>query len=98
MNEYTGYSVAFAFGLAYNWLVGRHEEDGLTALWVVFGVAVTLLLAAFTKSDAGRLALYWNDHAIQLSNQQHAALWCLRFFVLTGAPMAGGSLWRQLNR
>jgi hypothetical protein len=95
--------LAFGFGLAYNALLTRRmAADGgrprPMALWVVGGVLATLALSALVEHQTIRLVLHWQGRPIQLTNAQHAALFELRFFVATGAPLAAGSLWRYWQR
>ncbi len=97
MSELAGLMLAFGFGCAYAWWVSRQQDRSLVALWVVFGVAVTLLIAACVP-DAGvqRLQLWWpNGEPILLSNHAHAALYVGKFFVASGTPMVLTSLWRH---
>ena len=57
MTEAQALILAFAFGCLFNWLIVRWGAsgygDGFTALWVVIGVFVTLLI-----SDAGDRVVY----------------------------------------
>ena len=103
MTEAQALALACAFGVFYNWLITRWGRsqwgDGFTALWVVIGVAVTLLISTFvTRSPLARLHLTWREEVIVLSNAQHAAWFELKFFVATGVPMFVGSLWRYISQ
>ncbi|MCX7851793.1 MAG: hypothetical protein N2383_03315 [Caldilineales bacterium] len=99
MPEWLALLLAFVFGLAFNAWVGRQREHSLVALWVAFGMAVLLLLAALVDDrSALRLTLHWRDWHIPLNNYAHASLYILRFCIAGGTPMIIGSLWRQLNR
>ena len=101
MTETAAHALAFAFGLGYNWLIARWGKtrygDGFTALWVVVGVLVTLAISSLAQVSLPRLALYWQGASLQLTNQQHAAIYELKFFIAAGIPMFFGSLWRYVN-
>ena len=103
MSEAQALLLAFLFGIAYNWLITRWVKsgygDGFTALWVVIGVFVTLLISSFvTHGHTVKLVLEWQGQALVLSNQQHAAWYELKFFIAAGIPMFVGSLWRYLDK
>lgn len=103
MSEAQALLLAFLFGIAFNWLITKWGKsgygDGFTALWVVIGVAVTLLISAtVTHGHTVRLALEWRGQSLVLSNQQHAAWYELKFFIAAGIPMFVGSLWRYLDK
>lgn len=72
----------FAFGTAFNALVGqlnRHGyNDGYTWLLVVAGVAVTVTVAGFT--------IGWG-----------AVLLLFVYFAASGLPMAFGDIWRHVT-
>ena len=98
MSDYLALALGIVFGIAYNaafdhW--GRHQN--IAALWVVFGVLVTLALAATPLTPSLRLQLYWHGERVALSNAQHAALHVLKFFVATGTPMFLGAMRRALQ-
>ena len=101
MTETQGLLLAFAWGVVFNWLItrwGRSQfADGFTAVWVVIGVFVTLVISATVHVSLPRLHLTWQGAAIVLSNQQHAAIYELKFFMAAGLPMFVGSLWRYLT-
>lgn len=102
MTEVQALALAFAFGCFYNWLIARWGKsgygDGFTALWVVGGVAATLIISTFvTRSPLPRLHIMWNGDLLILTNAQHAAWLELKFFIATGLPMFFGSLWRYIN-
>lgn len=102
MTEVQGLALAFGFGIVFNWLIARWVKsgygDGFTALWVIIGVFVTLLISSFvTRSPLARLHITWQGDVVVLSNAQHAAWYELKFFVASGIPMFVGSLWRYLN-
>lgn len=98
MSETQGLALAFGFGCGYNWLIGRlvqrGQVDGYAALWVVFGVFVTLCISALVHVSLPRLQVFWLGSPLVLSNQQHAAVYELKFFIAAGVPMLAGSLWR----
>lgn len=99
MNEPVALSIALLFGVAYDqllvWLARRWPQtEGLKAFWVVIGVLVTLGISAGVTQQTYRLALYWRDEQLLLSNAQHAAFFELRFFAAAGLPMVFGGLWR----
>jgi hypothetical protein len=101
MSETLGLLLAFAFGLAYNWLIGYFEKkqvDGLTGLWVVGGVLGTLIIAALVQVNLPRLQLLWLGHPMILTNPQHAAIYIFKFMAASGLPMVLGSLWRHWRR
>ena len=99
-NETSGLVLAFLFGLVFDWWTHQPQRDsGFIALWVVFGVSVTLLISALVPDVAGsRLALYWFDgKQIVLSNHTHAVVWVLKFFIASGIPVTLGSLLRYVQ-
>jgi len=95
--------LALAFGIGFNWLIAKWGAtefgDGFTALWVVIGVAVTLVISAtVTHGHSVKLDLVWRGQVIVLTNQQHAAWYELKFFIAAGLPMFFGSLNRYLQK
>lgn len=98
MNEWQALGLAVCCGIGYNWLVGRHNRPELTLLWVVLGCALTLALSTLVEHQTVRLAIEWHGRHIVLTNSQHAAVFELKFFVVTGLPMIIGSLWRHYRR
>lgn len=101
MTETQALILAFGFGCFFNWLIVQQAKagygDGFTALWVVIGVFTTLLISSLVTVSLPRLQVYWNGDLVTLTNQQHAAIYELKFFVASGLPMFIGSLWRYLN-
>lgn len=101
MTETAALALAFAFGVCFNWLITRWGKsgygDGFTALWVVIGVFATLVISSLAHIPLPRLHIYWNGDMLTLTNQQHAAIYELKFFIAAGLPMFVGSLWRYLN-
>ena len=101
MTEAQALILAFAFGCLFNWLIVRWGAssygDGFTALWVVIGVFVTLLISTFATGSSMRLHIMWRAELLVLTNQQHAAWYELKFFVMAGLPMFVGSLWRYVK-
>jgi hypothetical protein len=98
MREWQGWLLALAFGIGWNLLLGwrlRHGQRGLLAFWVIGGVLGTLLISALVTQSLGRLVVRWNGELLSLTNQQHAALYELRFFICSGLPLAFGSLRRN---
>jgi len=103
MTEGQALVLAFVFGIGYNMLIARWGRsqwgEGFTALWVVIGVAATLLISTLvTRSPLARLHMTWQGELLVLSNAQHAAWFELTFFVAAGAPMFFGSLWRYVSQ
>lgn len=94
-------ALAFGFGCAFNWLIVRQTEsgygDGFTALWVVIGVFITLLISSIVDVSLPRLHFYWQGQPLILTNQQHAAIYELKFFIASGLPMFIGSAWRFIQ-
>lgn len=101
MTETQALLLAFAWGVLFNWLIVRWAKsgwgDGFTAIWVVIGVFVTLLISATVRISLPRLHMVWLGTDVILSNQQHAAIYELKFFIAAGIPMFFGSLWRYIN-
>jgi hypothetical protein len=101
VTETQGLILAFGFGCGYNWLIVRWGKsewgEGFTALWVVIGVFVTLLISAMVHVSLPRLYVNWLGNPLALTNQQHAAIFELKFFIATGIPMFLGSIWRYIN-
>lgn len=107
MTEFQGLTLAFVCGVGYNALLDRsvrsqrrsgRSADGFTAFWVIGGVFITLLIAAFVEVSMPRLVFYWQGVPIQLTNQQHAVIYLFKFFCASGIPMTVGALWRHLVR
>lgn len=103
MSEWQALILALALGIGYNALIANAQrtqpaDHGLTALWVVIGVAGVLLVSCTVKHSTDWLALYWQGKAIRLSNAQHAAWYEFKFFAAAGLPMVLGSLWRFYKR
>lgn len=95
MSETGGLAAAALFGVGFNWAYGRWGlRQNLTAFWVVFGVLATLAISATVDVSLPRLQLFWMGRPVVLSNQQHAAIYELKFFAASGTPMTLGSLWR----
>ena len=101
MTESLALIIAFVFGLSYNYLIGRWiasgYADGMTGIWVAVGVFITLCISALPETTTARLQLYWLGNPIILTNQQHAAIYELKFFIAAGIPMLAGSIWRYLQ-
>jgi hypothetical protein len=101
MTETAALFLAFAFGVMFNWLIVRWGKsgygDGFTALWVVIGVFATLVISSLAQVSLPRLQFYWHGDLVTLTNQQHAAIYELKFFIAAGLPMFVGSLWRYLD-
>lgn len=101
MTEVQGLVLAFAWGCLFNWLIVRWAKsgygEGFTAIWVVIGVFMTLLISSAVRVSLPRLHLSWFGTDLILSNQQHAAIYELKFFIAAGIPMVVGSLWRYVN-
>jgi hypothetical protein len=102
MSEPQGLALAFLCGCSYNWLISRWARsrfgDGMTGIWVAIGVLMTLALSSMVRVSLPRLHFVWLGEPLILSNQQHAALYELKFFLATGIPMLVGSVWRYLTR
>jgi hypothetical protein len=102
VTEVQALTLAFAFGVGYNWLIAKWGRsgngDGFTALWVVIGVLMTLIISStVSRSPLPRLHIVWNGELLVLTNAQHAAWLELKFFIAAGIPMFFGSLWRYVN-
>lgn len=86
----------FVFGLFFNLLIDReitkNAQHGLTAIWVVIGVSVTLLICSLVTVDD--TYVFCGDE--QLTYGQHAAWLVFRLFIGSGLPMVFGSFRRYL--
>ena len=94
-------ALAFLWGCGFNWLIVRWSKsgygDGFTALWVVIGVFMTLVISSLATYSLPRLHITWGGEVVILTNQQHAAWYELKFFIASGIPMFVGSLWRYVK-
>jgi hypothetical protein len=102
MNETTALLVAHGFGWFFNWLVPYCQARPRLRLpmgaWVALGCTVLLVIAAAVADASSlRMALYWRDDMIPLSNHQHGVLYVLKFLAAGGLPMVLGSVWRDLK-
>lgn len=101
MTETQGLLIAFGFGCVYHWLITKliksQFDAGFITLWVVIGVFMVLAISALVHVSLPRLHLQWDGIVLVLSNQQHAAIYELKFFMAAGLPIIVGSLWRYLN-
>lgn len=95
MSESGALALAVLFGSGFNWAYSRWGlRQNLTAFWGVFGVLATLAISAMVSVSLPKLQLFWMGQPVVLSNQQHAAIYELKFFMASGTPMTLGSLWR----
>lgn len=86
----------FIFGICFNLLIDREiakdPRHGLTAIWVVIGVAATLLVCALVNVDSACYILGGNG----MTDGQQAAWLLFRLFICSGLPMVFGSFRRYL--
>lgn len=88
----------FIFGICFNWLIDREIKNnpnhGLTALWVVIGVAATLLVCSLIETH--ETCCFLGEKC--LTDGQQAAWLLFRLFICSGSPMVYGSFRRYLLR
>ncbi len=100
MTETQALVLAFAWGCLFDWFITRFSktkyDGGLTAIWVVIGITVTLLISSLVHVSLPRLHFIWLGQPLVMTNQQHAAIYEFKFLAAAGLPMVIGSLRRFL--
>lgn len=93
------FAACFAYNLLLSRCVKRDAQHGMTALWVVGGVLLVLIVAAtIPDTQVARQAICFNGTEIILSNAQHAAWLMFKLFCFAGFPMVLGSFYRHWTR
>lgn len=99
--ETLGLLTALLFGVAFNWHIDtlnrKNGDLGMTGIFVVAGVGITLLIAALVPDNSAPLVMFWNGAPLVLGHNVAAVFYVLPFFAASGLPMVAGSLWRYLR-